>query len=110
MAQPDGARTKRIPTLSWDSVVESPSAAVASPEPVVDPAPDALVRFEPLQLDPPAEPASSALPIAPPIPTAPAIDDAPTPDEPTVVFLFACLYSEDKALTLFALAFISRRN
>jgi hypothetical protein len=100
MVPPDGVRTKRIPTLSWESVVGSSDAetadaesapapvAAAAPAPVAAAAPAAdSIVFEPLRLD--AQPASTvtAAPVAAP-PDAPAATPAPpaaaTP-VPTVV-------------------------
>jgi hypothetical protein len=50
MVPPDGARSKRIPTLSWDSVVSSTD----QPEPTASPTPDAGVTTfdEPVTLAP----------------------------------------------------------
>jgi hypothetical protein len=54
MAPPDGARTNRIPALSWDSVVESPDRPATADDPereAVDPQPEAPITLEPLSLD-----------------------------------------------------------
>ena len=63
MVPPDGARATRLPTLSWDSVVDTPELDSAPPEPVAAPAPsESAVVFEPLLLAPAVE---SAPPPAP---------------------------------------------
>ncbi len=106
MVPPDGVRTKRIPTLSWESVVGSSNAESADAEPAAAPpatpapavaaapASDSIV-FEPLHLDAQAAPAATvtaAPPVEPPPapPTAPAVVRAAAPTvvpaaAPTVV-------------------------
>ena len=56
MVPSDGARPTRIPTLSWDSVVDTPEAGAAPPEPSAVSAPsEPDVVFEPLLLGSPVE-------------------------------------------------------
>ncbi len=56
MVPPDGARATRIPTLSWDSVVDTPEPSSAPPVPVALSAPsESAVVFEPLLLAPSVE-------------------------------------------------------
>jgi len=63
MVPPDGARTTRLPSLSWDSVVDTPEPDAAPPEPVAaTAASESAVVFEPLLLAPAVE---SAPPQAP---------------------------------------------
>jgi hypothetical protein len=77
MVPPDGARANRIPTLTWDSVVDSTEperadAAVAVEVVVAEP--DAAIEFEPMRLE-----ATAPAPFSPPIP------EAPVADEPVVI-------------------------
>ena len=63
MVPPDGARATRLPTLSWDSVVDPSEHSPASAEPVaVSVSSESAVVFEPLLLAPAVE---SPLPPAP---------------------------------------------
>ena len=56
MDPPDGARATRLPTLSWDSVVDPSEHSAASAEPVaVSVSSESAVVFQPLLLAPAAE-------------------------------------------------------
>jgi hypothetical protein len=109
MVPPDGARSKRIPTLSWDSVVDTDDqpAAPSTHSPTVDattfdepvtlapltlelssrdvdePVTEPPITFEPLQLDSSGaditHPSKVAPPTAPPASSAP-LTPTPTPD------------------------------
>lgn len=68
MAPPDGTRVPRIPTLSWDSVVDSDDRATPA---------------APLEAAPIAEPGASIAPLEPPTPIEPVTPLEPvTPIEP----------------------------
>jgi hypothetical protein len=108
MVPPDGARSKRIPALSWDSVVDTadPSAPAGdrAPDGVDGPVAEAItleplsldlsasvstdepvdaVRFEPLHLDA-TTPLTSPAPIPPPaVPTSSSMPPAPPVAVPT---------------------------
>ena len=71
MAPPDGTRVPRIPTLSWDSVVDSPDDSAPSPQP-------AAPAATPPNPAPPANPGpqAHAAPPAPPVRPAPAATDS----------------------------------
>ena len=95
MVPPDGARTNRIPALSWDSVVDTtdqpaaapaapPTAAAAAVVESVTLAPLALDLSSPAELDSPAVDAPVAIePMHLESPPAVATTLAPTPESPT---------------------------
>ena len=96
MAPPDGNRVPRIPTLSWDSVVDSdeptaPPESVEAPVAAVAIEPDtSAVPAEPVVVAAPVEPVSLlplsldvAAPVAAPSPPAPS-PPAPAAPEPAV--------------------------
>ncbi len=107
MVPPDGARSKRIPTLSWDSVVDSGDESasgsdagsptfdepitlaplaldLSSPADVDEPVIDEPIAFQPLHLDSPPEPATTPIsrvtaPPAPPAPPTRKFVESPAP-------------------------------
>ncbi|HUS42177.1 MAG TPA: hypothetical protein VMY16_05895 [Ilumatobacteraceae bacterium] len=83
MVLPDGARTKRIPALSWDSVIDTESQPDAADDRATDDVPAAgagSITLAPLRLDLTEPAATPATPVAP-VETFPT----PVPDEPPTV-------------------------
>ena len=101
MVPPDGARTTRLPTLSWDSVVDTDELDPAPPERVAaTPPSEPAIVFEPLLLAPAFEGAAPPAPnlhhdepalvrTTPPALIVPAIGDVTSGPAPLVASVAA---------------------